>query len=70
MAEGPLSTRIFTDYTNSHELIDVFLGTEREKKHDFVKKTINYLKVTELEVGLIANFGEQSLKYRRVIYTL
>jgi hypothetical protein len=47
-----------------------FFGTEREKKHDFVKKTINYLKVTELEVGLIANFGEQSLKYRRVIYTL
>jgi len=28
---------------------------------------INYLKATELELGLLINFGEQSLKYKRII---
>ena len=37
---------------------------------DFVTVTINYLKAADLEVGLIVNFGERSLKYRRVIFTL
>ena len=37
---------------------------------DFVTVTINYLKVADLEVGLIVNLGERSLKYRRVIFTL
>jgi GxxExxY protein len=29
---------------------------------------INYLKATKLKVGLLANFGERSLKYKRLIY--
>ena len=37
---------------------------------DFVTVAINYLKAADLEVGLIVNFGERSLKYRRVIFTL
>lgn len=28
---------------------------------------LNYLKATGLEVGLIINFGEQSLKYKRMV---
>jgi len=34
--------------------------------HDSIM--INYLKATKLKVGLLANFGEQSLKYKRMIY--
>ena len=34
--------------------------------HDSIM--INYLKTTKLKVGLLANFGEQSLKYKRMIY--
>ena len=34
--------------------------------HDSVM--INYLKATKLKVGLLANFGERSLKYKRLIY--
>lgn len=30
---------------------------------------INYLKVTGLELGLLINFGEKSLKYERIILT-
>ena len=34
--------------------------------HDYIM--INYLKATKLKVGLLANFGERSLKYKRLIY--
>ena len=34
--------------------------------HDSIM--INYLKATKLKVGLLANFGERSLKYKRLIY--
>ena len=33
--------------------------------HDSIM--INYLKATKFKVGLIANFGEPSLKYKRII---
>jgi len=33
------------------------------------KQTINYLAVSRLTVGLILNFGEDSLNFRRVILT-
>jgi len=35
---------------------------------DFVRITINYLKVAGLKLGLIANFGESSFRYRRVVF--
>ena len=34
--------------------------------HDSIM--INYLKATKLKVGLLANFGERSLKHKRLIY--
>jgi GxxExxY protein len=36
---------------------------------DFVSVTLNYLKVSGLNLGIIVNFGEKSLKYRRLILT-
>ena len=35
---------------------------------DFVKITVNYLKVSGLKLGIIGNFGERSFKYRRVVF--
>jgi GxxExxY protein len=36
---------------------------------DHTKQIINYLAVSRCKVGLIINFGENSLKYKRVILT-
>lgn len=36
---------------------------------DHTKQIINYLAVSKCKVGLIINFGENSLKYKRVILT-
>lgn len=32
-----------------------------------IKQTLNYLATSKLKLGLIVNFGEDSLKYKRVI---
>ena len=32
-----------------------------------IKQTLNYLAVSKLKIGLLINFGEDSLKYQRVI---
>ena len=31
------------------------------------KQTINYLKVTKMKLGLLVNFGEDNLKFKRVV---
>ncbi|MEO8087356.1 MAG: GxxExxY protein [Bacteroidota bacterium] len=35
---------------------------------DHFKQTINYLAASKLKLGLIINFGEDSLKFKRVIF--
>jgi len=32
-----------------------------------IKQTLNYLAVSKLELGLLVNFGEDSLQYKRVV---
>lgn len=34
---------------------------------NFSKQTLNYLKATNKKLGLLINFGEKSLKYKRII---
>ena len=34
----------------------------------FVAQTINYLKVSGLKLGIITNFGEKSLAYKRIVF--
>ena len=34
---------------------------------EFVARTINYLKVSDLRLGLIVNFGENKLVHKRII---
>lgn len=34
----------------------------------FIAQTINYLKASELKLGIIANFGEKSFTYKRIVF--
>ena len=34
---------------------------------EYLGQTLNYLKATKLKLGLIINFGKNSLEYRRII---
>jgi GxxExxY protein len=36
--------------------------------NNFVAQTINYLKASGLKLGIIANFGEKSFTYKRLIF--
>ncbi len=36
--------------------------------NNFVAQTINYLKASSLKLGIIANFGEKSFTYKRVVF--
>ena len=35
---------------------------------DHLSQIINYLKATRNEIGLLINFGKESLEYKRIIY--
>ena len=34
----------------------------------FIYQTINYLKASNLKLGIVINFGESSLKFKRVVF--
>ena len=36
--------------------------------NSFVAQTINYLKASGMKLGIIVNFGEKSLTYKRVVF--
>ena len=36
--------------------------------NNFVAQTINYLKASGLQLGIIANFGEKSFTHKRIIF--
>jgi GxxExxY protein len=36
--------------------------------NNFVAQTINYLKASGLKLGIIANFGEKSFSYKRIVF--
>ena len=57
----------FADFVVNRDLI--LEVKAQEGIHDeAVPQVINYLAVSKLKVGLILNFGEQSLKFRRVVF--
>jgi len=34
---------------------------------EFIKQTLNYLAASKCKLGIIVNFGEDSLKYKRIV---
>lgn len=48
----------------------VILEVKAQKRiiEEHIEQTINYLSLSKLKVGLVLNFGEHTLKFKRVIF--
>ena len=56
----------FSDFTVYDEII-LELKAIQELSSSEIKQTLNYLAASKNKIGLLVNFGEDSLKYKRVI---
>ncbi len=56
----------FSDFTLFDEII-LELKAIQELSSSEIKQTLNYLAASKNKIGLLINFGEDSLKYKRVI---
>jgi GxxExxY protein len=56
----------FSDFTVFDEIIIELKAIERLSSSE-IKQTLNYLAASKNKIGLLVNFGEDSLKYKRVI---
>lgn len=61
-----LSKRYFADFVVFDEIILEIKAISQLKTSD-TGQTLNYLACSKNKIGLVINFGEDSLKYRRVI---
>ncbi len=56
----------FSDFTVFDEII-LELKAIQQLSSSEIKQTLNYLAASKNKIGLLVNFGEDSLKYKRVI---
>ena len=61
-----LSKYYFSDFTVFDEIIVELKAIERLSSSEF-KQTLNYLAASKNKIGLLINFGEDSLNYKRII---
>ena len=63
-----LKTKFYADFT-VYESIILEAKAISGIPDELYARTINYLKVSNMNLGLIVNFGKPSLEYKRVIQT-
>ena len=56
----------FSDFKVYNEIILELKAIEKLSSSK-IKQTLNYLSASKNKIGLLINFGEDSLKYKRVI---
>ena len=62
----PMQKKYFTDFICYDSIIlEIKALTNLSPSHE--SQLINYLKATKLKLGILINFGETSLKYKRII---
>lgn len=61
-----LKRRFYADFVLNNSIILEAKSNSQFFSHDFAQ-TLNYLKVAKIELGLLVNFGNASLQYKRVI---
>jgi len=66
MYKGEKAKDFFCDYLVGEKVL-VELKAIKAITNNEEAQILNYMKATRLEVGLLINFGEQSLKYKRMV---
>ncbi|MCS7053449.1 MAG: GxxExxY protein [Ignavibacterium sp.] len=61
-----LPHRYFADFVVFNKII-LEVKASTSIIDEYIKQTLNYLAVSKCKLGLIVNFGEDSLKYKRVV---
>ena len=61
-----LSKKYFADFVIDNKII-LELKAVESIHSSHIKQTLNYLAVSKLKLGLIINFGEDSLSYKRMV---
>ncbi len=62
-----LPHQYFADFTTYDKII-LEVKSMDGLHDDLIARTINYLKVSGYQLGLLVNFGKRSLEYRRIVY--
>jgi GxxExxY protein len=61
-----LPHKYYADFVNFNKII-LEIKAVNGIVDEFIKQTLNYLSASKCRIGLIVNFGEDSLKYKRLI---
>jgi GxxExxY protein len=61
-----LPSYYYSDFVVFNEII-LELKAIQELSSSEIKQTLNYLAASKNQIGLLVNFGEESLKYKRII---
>lgn len=63
-----LKHHFYADYTLYNCIIAEVKSNKEGITDDAIAQTLNYLKASEVRIGLIINFGKTSLEYKRLIF--
>ena len=63
-----LRHKFFADFVFFDDLILEIKASEKGVSDECIAQTLNYIKVSGGRVGLIVNFGRQSLEHKRLIF--
>jgi GxxExxY protein len=58
----------FADFVFFDEIIVEVKAVEKGIDDVFISQTLNYLKASGCRIGLIVNFGKESLEHKRMIF--
>ena len=50
-----------------YRIVGAAMKVHSELRQEHIAQVMNYLKATKTRIGVLINFGERSLKYKRVI---
>jgi len=66
--ERELPHKFIADFEFLNRIIIEVKASEKGVAEEHIAQTLNYIRASGGKVGLIVNFGRQSLEYKRLIY--